>query len=194
MRVPTWARAAASSLLLAGPLTAGAAARQLTLNLLDTDGLVHRQSEWASKRAVVVFFTTIECPLSNGYIPEMNRLHTEYAARNVGFYAVEVDPTIADRDVRVHAKDFAIAYPVLLDKHQTLVRRVGATTTPEVAVLSNTGSLLYLGRIDNRVVDFDQRRNVVTEHDLRDALDAVLAGRPVTHPRTTVVGCSIPAS
>jgi hypothetical protein len=122
----------------------------------------------------------------------MNRLQKEYAARNVAFYAVEVDTTIADHDVRKHAKDFEIGYPVLIDKQQTLVRRTGATATPEVAVLSNRGSVLYLGRIDNRVEDFDQHRNVVTEHDLRDALDAVLAGRTVSHASTKVVGCAIP--
>ena len=163
-----------------------------SVDLRDVDGVEHRQAEWGSKRAVVIFFTTTECPLSNGYIPEMNRLQKEYAARNVAFYAVEVDTTIADRDVRKHAKDFEIAYPVLIDKRQTLVRLTGATATPEVAVLSNKGTVLYLGRIDNRVEDFDQHRNVVTEHNLRDALDAVLAGRAAPHATTKVVGCAIP--
>jgi thiol-disulfide isomerase/thioredoxin len=165
-----------------------------SVDLRDVDGVEHRQAEWDSKRAVVVFFTTTECPLSNGYIPEMNRLQKEYAARNVAFFAVEVDTSIADRDVRKHAKDFAIGYPLLIDKQQTLVRRTGATATPEVAVLSSKGAVLYLGRIDNRVEDFDQHRNVVTEHDLRDALDAVLAGRAVPHATTKVVGCAIPVN
>ena len=162
------------------------------VDLHDVDGVEHRQAEWDSKRAVVIFFTTTECPLSNGYIPEMNRLQKEYAARNVAFYAVEVDTSIADRDVRKHAKDFAFSYPVLIDKQQTLVRLTGATATPEVAVLSNKGTVLYLGRIDNRVEDFDQHRNIVTEHDLRNALDAVLASRAVPHVSTKVVGCAIP--
>jgi thiol-disulfide isomerase/thioredoxin len=174
--------------LLAGRSTAG----QSTINLLDVDGVEHRQTEWSSKRAVVIFFTTTECPLSNGYIPEMNPMQKEYGARNVVFFAVEVDTSIADRDVRKHAKDFAIAYPVLIDKQQSLVRLTGATATPEVAVLSNKGAVLYLGRIDNRVEDFDQHRNVVTELDLRNALDAVLAGRTVPHATTKVVGCAIP--
>jgi len=173
-------------------LLGGRSAVSQTINLRDVDGVEHRQTEWESKRAVVIFFTTTECPLSNGYIPEMNRLQKEYAARNVAFYAVEVDTTIADRDVRNHAKDFAIAYPVLIDKQQTLVRLTGAAATPEVAVLSNKGALLYIGRIDNRVEDFDQHRNVITEHDLRNALDAVLAGRTVPPASTKIVGCAIP--
>lgn len=185
-------RAALSMVLSIGILTGFSTASQVKLDVRDIDGVEHRQAEWESKRAVVVFFTTTECPLSNGYIPEMNRLQKEYAPRNIAFYAVEVDTTIADRDIRKHAKDFGIAYPVLIDKRQTLVRLAGATATPEVAVLSSKGTVLYLGRIDNRVEDFDQRRNVVTEHNLRDALDAVLAGRPVPRASTKVVGCAIP--
>jgi thiol-disulfide isomerase/thioredoxin len=185
-------RAALSMSLTLGLLAGLSTAVQVKPDVRDVDGVEHRQAEWESKRAVVVFFTTTECPLSNGYIPEMNRLEKEYAPRNIAFYAVEVDTTIADRDIRKHAKDFGIAYPVLIDKRQTLVRLAGATATPEVAVFSNLGKVLYLGRIDNRVEDFDQRRNVVTEHDLRDALDAVLAGRPVPRAATKVVGCAIP--
>ena len=159
--------------------------------LRDTAGAVHRQDEWSAKRAIVVFFTTVDCPLSNGYIPEMNRIFKTYSARGVGFYAVEADTTIAEDEVRGHAKDFQFAFPVVLDPKQALVRLAGATTTPEVAVLSNAGKVLYLGRIDNRVEDFDKRRTVVTEHDLTDTLDAVLAGKPVPRVRTKVIGCII---
>jgi hypothetical protein len=60
-----------------------------------------------------------------------------------------------------------------------------------VAVLSATGEVLYLGRIDNRIEDFDKRRTVTTEFDLKDALDAILAGKTVARPRTTAVGCGI---
>jgi hypothetical protein len=155
------------------------------------NGGEHRQTEWATKRAIVLFFKTVDCPLSNGYVPEMNRFHQEYTQRGVGFYAVEADTTLDLSDVRKHAKDFGFTFPVLIDKQQVLGHLSGATATPEVAVLSNTGRVLYLGRIDNRVEDFDKRRNVVTEHDLRDALEAVLAGRAVPRPRTKVVGCAI---
>jgi thiol-disulfide isomerase/thioredoxin len=174
--------------LPAGTSSAG----QSKINLRDVDGVEHRQTEWETKRAVVIFFTTTECPLSNGYIPEMNRLQKVYSARNVAFYAVEVDTTISDRDVRKHAKEFGIAYPVLIDKRQSLVRLSGATATPEVAVLSNKGAVLYLGRIDNRVEDFDKRRNAATQHDLREVLDAVLTGRTAPRATTKVVGCAIP--
>ena len=159
--------------------------------LRDTAGLVHHESEWSKSRAVVVFFTTTDCPLSNSYVPEMNRVRAEYEKRGVAFYAVQTDTTIPDREVRTHATEFGFTFPVLFDPEQALVRLAGATATPEAAVLSNDGKVLYLGRIDNRIVDFDKRRPAATESDLRDALDAVLSNKAVARPKTDVIGCAI---
>lgn len=159
--------------------------------LRDTEGVAHSPAEWAQARAVVLFFVTTDCPLSNGYAPEMNRIDEAYLPRGVRFYAVQGDTTIADEEVRRHARDFAYRFPVLLDPQQILARHTGATVTPEAVVLSAEGAVLYLGRIDNRVEDFGKTRIQATEFDLRDALDAVLAGRPVPHPRTRALGCAI---
>jgi peroxiredoxin len=159
--------------------------------LRDTTGAVHRQDEWARAKAVVVFFTTTDCPLSNNYVPEMNRIEKAYAGRGVAFYAVQTDTTIPVAEVRRHATEFGFSFPVLLDPNQLLVRMTGAMVTPEVAVLSSAGDVLYLGRIDNRNEDFDKRRTVTTEFDLKDALDAVLSGKPVARSRTTAIGCGI---
>jgi len=159
--------------------------------LRDTNGGIHDGGEWRDKKAVVVFFTTTDCPLSNGDVPEMNRIAGDYASRGVAFYAVQADTTIADTEVRKHAAEFGFRFPVLLDPRQVVVKMTGATIMPEAAVLSSSGELLYLGRIDNRVEDFDKRRPAATEFDLRDALDAVLAGKPVARARTQAFGCAI---
>src|SRR5688500_6561898 len=79
-------------LLLALGSIAGAAPFQFSLR--DVDGVEHRQSEWVGKRGVVVFFTPIDRPLSNGYVPEMNRLRQEYTRRGIPFYAVETNTTL----------------------------------------------------------------------------------------------------
>ncbi len=68
---------------------------------------------------------------------------------------------------------------------------MGATTTPEAAVLSAKGELLYRGRIDNRLEDFGKQRVQITEFDLKDALHAILAGKAVPHARTRALGCAI---
>jgi peroxiredoxin len=159
--------------------------------LRDTRNVVHSSEEWNGKKAVVVFFTTTDCPLSNNGVPEMNRTRRDYEARGIAFYAVQADTTIADADVLQHTKDFQFSFPVLFDPHQTLVKMTGATTIPSAAVLTPDGTLLYLGRIDNRVEDFNVRRQEPTKFDLREALDAVLAGKPVGRPRTKAFGCAI---
>jgi peroxiredoxin len=159
--------------------------------LRDTSGVIHTPEEWNGKKAIVVFFTTTDCPLSNNDVPEMNRTRRDFQARGVAFYAVQADTTIADADVLQHAKDYQFSFPVLFDPHQILVKMTGATTIPSAAVLAPDGTLLYLGRIDNRVEDFNIRRQEPTKFDLREALDAVLAGKPVPHPRTNAFGCAI---
>jgi peroxiredoxin len=159
--------------------------------LRDTRNLIHSSEEWNGKKAIVVFFTTTDCPLSNNEVPEMNRTRRDYEARGVAFYAVQADPTIADADVVQHTREYQFSVPVLFDPHQVLAKLTGATTIPSAAVLSPDGTLLYLGRIDNRVEDFNIRRPEPTKFDLREALDAVLAGKPVPHPRTNAFGCAI---
>jgi thiol-disulfide isomerase/thioredoxin len=163
----------------------------LQFALRDTEGVAHSPNEWAQARAVVLYFVTTDCPLSNGYAPEMNRIDQAYAPRGAIFYAVQGDTTIPDEEVRRHAREYGYRFPALLDPRQILARLAGATVTPEAAVLSPDGAVLYLGRIDNRVEDFGKTRIEATEFDLRDALDAILSGRPVPHPRTRALGCAI---
>ena len=174
--------------LACGVLAATPPAR---FDLPDTNGVRHTAGEWSAKRAVVLFFTMTDCPLANGYVPEMNRLREIYDPRGIAFYAVQTDRTIADADVRKYAQDFGYKFPMLNDPHSILARLSGATVTPEVAVLSGTGEVLYLGRIDNKVEDLTKPRYAATEPELRNALDAVLAGKAPKEARTRAVGCSI---
>jgi peroxiredoxin len=179
---------ALSLLLLAHSLAAGTLPQ---FSLTDTNGKLHSTTEWAGKRAIVFLFVSTDCPLSNRYVPEMNRIQSTYAARGIGFYAVQGDATTPLTQVKQHVKDFGYAFPYLLDPSESLADFTGATATPEAAVLSPTGQLLYLGRIDNRLADYGQERYQATQSDLRESLDAILAGKPVPHPRTKALGCAI---
>ena len=109
----------------------------------------------------------------------------------MAFYAVQGDATVPDSDVRQHVADFGYTFPYLFDPEERLAAFTGAVATPEAAVLSPHGELLYLGRIDNRLEDYGKQRVLITEFDLRDTLDAILAGKPVPHPRTKALGCAI---
>lgn len=79
----------------------------------------------------------------------------------------------------------------LIDRDRTIAGRAKASVTPEAVLVDARGEIRYRGRIDNRYVDLGKPRRVVTVHDLREALDAVLAGKPVPHPETTALGCHI---
>src|ERR1700691_2189966 len=99
--------------LLAGVMVCAAAFAVVRpqFALRDTRNVVHSPQEWNGKKAVVVFFTTTDCPLSNNDVPEMNRIRRDYEARGVAFYAVQADTTIADTDVLQHTKDYAFTFP-----------------------------------------------------------------------------------
>lgn len=163
----------------------------LTFRVPDTSGVVHTEAALARATATVVFFITPGCPISQGYVPEMNRISADYAARGVRTLAVQTDPAVSTAELQAHVRDYGYRFPVLIDRHQRLVAHVDATVTPEAAILSAGGTVLYRGRIDNRVPALGVKRVTVTEFDLRDALDAVVAGRAVPRPRTTASGCFI---
>ncbi len=178
------------TLALAMTLT-GAPRGMPEFSFSDSSGRIHTRAEWKGKRAIVLLFLTTDCPLSNAYVPELNRMNAAYAARGVAFYAVQGDGTTALEEVRTHVRDFAYTFPYLLDPNEILAAFAGAVTTPEAAVVSPGGELVYLGRIDNRLEDFGKQRVQITEFDLRDALEAVLANKPVPHARTKALGCAI---
>src|SRR5581483_205116 len=121
----------AGVVVCAGTLcSVASAAQRPQFALRDTSGVVHTPEEWNGKKAIVVFFTTTDCPLSNNEVPEMNRTRHDFASRGVAFYAVQADTTIADAEVRQHAKEYEFSFPVLFDSKEILVRMTGATTIP----------------------------------------------------------------
>jgi thiol-disulfide isomerase/thioredoxin len=139
----------------------------------------------------VLIFVSIDCPISNRYAPEITRLHQEFAGRGIRFRLVYPNPGDDDAAVRQHLKDFG--YPAIgeRDVDHTLVKMAGATITPEAAVFDAQQRLVYRGRIDDRHVELGRERPSATQHDLRNALTALLAGETVDNARTQAVGCFI---
>jgi peroxiredoxin len=162
--------------------------------LHDAQGGIHTPAEWSGQRAVLLFFVTTDCPVGNSYVPEMNRIHDAYAARGVTVYAVQADPGVAEADVVKYARDYRYGFPLLIDPGQVLVRHTNATVTPQAAILRPDGKLVYLGRIDNRVVDFGKSRPQATQSDVRMILDTVLSGKNAPYSTTKSIGCAIPRS
>ncbi len=140
----------------------------------------------------MLVFVLNDCPIANSYMPELNRLYEKYSPLGIPMFIVEADPQISLAQAKAHAEQFQIKLPVVLDPDHALVKRAGATRTPEVVVFSPAAEVLYRGRIDDQYVALGKRRMEVTKHDLVDALDAILAGQPVPTPLTEAIGCYIP--
>ena len=160
-----------------------------------SDGLasqLHRPFEVGANKANVAIFILQDCPVSNGYAPEINRIVTEFGPEGIGFYLVHVDSNLRQDEARKHAEGFGFKCPVLVDRDHKLVRRAKATVAPEAFVIGRDGVILYRGRIDDRYVAIGKRKPAPTTRDLRDALQAVLEDRPVRNPVTKPLGCFIP--
>jgi hypothetical protein len=160
--------------------------------LVDVDGLDHGTlTSPARGRWTSLFFVRTDCPIANQYAPEIKRICSDYVAAGVECLLVYVDGHLTVDDVRRHAADFDLTLPAIIDRDHALVARAGATITPEVAIFAPGAELEYRGRIDNGYAELGRPRRQVTERDLRDALDDLVAGRAVRRPQTQATGCYI---
>jgi hypothetical protein len=140
---------------------------------------------------VVWFFVLHDCPISNAYAPEIERIHRDYAGRGVASRVVYVDEEVDQQAIEKHAREYGITCPILIDRDKSHVRRLGAKVTPQAVVMAPDGQLKYSGRIDDLYADLGKKRIAATSRDLRSALDAVLAGKAVANAHVPAVGCTI---
>ena len=161
--------------------------------LRDVDG-VSRDLFAPADVANVLLFVSSDCPIANGYAPEIQRICAAYRTRGISCALVYEDAAIEAAAVRNHRRSFGYRdTAAVIDTAHTVAEILKATVTPQAIVVAARGEVKYRGRIDNRYGELGKPRRVVSRHDLRDALDAVLAGRPVVHPVTEAVGCFIPS-
>jgi hypothetical protein len=140
-------------------------------------------------RVRVFIFVRTDCPVSNRYAPELKRLNDEFAPRGVAFSLVYADSAQSSEGIRQHIEQYKFPGAVIRDPAHSLVRRARVTITPEAAVFSADGKLLYHGRIDNRYVELGKAMASPTRRDLEDAIAAALDGRPQPEASAPAVGC-----
>jgi thiol-disulfide isomerase/thioredoxin len=147
---------------------------------------------WAAGPVKVQFFISSDCPISNSYAPEIKRLCGEYGNKGVSCSLVYEDVGLDTTSMRKHLTEYRYdGMPAVIDSNRKIANQARATVTPEAVVIDRKGEIRYRGRIDNFYAALGKPRQQVTDHDLRDALDAVLAGKPVPHPETKALGCYI---
>lgn len=174
--------------LTVGLCLAGAgASSEVVFN--DLDNVPRRPLEPGDKVASVLIFYWQDCPVSNGYAPELNRIAASHT--NFAFYIVQVDSELTPAAAREHARKFNLRLPVLLDPQHRLVKFAKATVTPEAVVVGRNGQILYRGRIDDNYAALEKKRATTTEHDLIEILDNLAAGKPPKETETKAIGCLI---
>jgi hypothetical protein len=141
--------------------------------------------------ATVLFFVATDCPVSNVYAPEIQRVCSVYSPKGVACALVYEDVGVTADAVQKHLSEHGYHDIAAAIDDGSLAARVNAEITPESIVIDHAGTVRYRGRIDNFYVAFGQSRQVVTVHDLRNALDALIAGKPVATPATQAIGCFI---
>jgi hypothetical protein len=146
----------------------------------------------AGRRATVLLFITNDCPISNGYAPEIHRLCDAYTKQGIAFYMVYSDPDLSLADARKHYQEFAYKCPAVSDPKHELASKAGATVTPEAAVYLPDGRMIYRGRINDLYLDYGKARYAATTSDLKDVLESIAQNHPLPPHITTAVGCPIP--
>jgi hypothetical protein len=147
-----------------------------------------------TSRASVFVFTRTDCPISNRYAPEVERIRSRFASRGVSFWLVYVDPDEGAAAIREHLQEYGYSWGALRDPEHALVAHTGARVTPEAAVFvpePGGARMVYRGRIDDRYVDFGKSRAEASTHDLERKLETILAGEAVSLTTTRAVGCFI---
>lgn len=171
----------ATALLSAGP--------QRVLDLNNTVVDPFKVSETTT--AIVFVFVSTDCPVSNRYAPDVRELYEAFAAKGVVFWLVYPNPTDTAAAIRAHLQAFSYPPRALRDPDHALVKPLHISVTPEAAVYTRSGRLTYRGRIDDRYAGIGIERPLATRHDLREAIAATIAGRPVPEPFTQAVGCFV---
>jgi hypothetical protein len=142
-------------------------------------------------RLKVFFFVDAECPISNRYAPEVRRYCTRFGPQGVDFALVYCDEDISAQAIRAHMKQFSFGCPGLRDLKHELAIKAKVHVTPECAVFTSSGKLVYHGRIDNRYADFGKMRPVPTRRELEEAIGAALKGETPACDATPAIGCRI---
>ena len=142
------------------------------------------------EKAVVLLFVRSDCPVSNRYAPELERLYKNYSPQGVDFTLVYPEAGLTAEAMEKHRKEYGYTIPAVLDARHEYIARAKVVVTPEAAVFAS-GQLIYSGRIDDWYADIGKPRRKAARHDLEEVLAAVVAGKTVALRQTKAIGCAI---
>jgi peroxiredoxin len=154
--------------------------------LPDVNGKERSLNSLKGANGAVLIFVSVQCPVSNAYNERMEKLAQEYKARGINVIGINANSTETVQDVKRHAAEKNLTFPILKDVGNKVADALGAQVTPEAFLLDANNKLVYHGRIDN-----SRNAASISSSDLREAIDAQLAGKQVTKTEAKAFGCSI---
>jgi peroxiredoxin len=166
------------------PPAIGATIEDFTLP--DVDNKERSLKSLAGKNGTVLLFIAVQCPVSNAYNERMAKLAEDYKAKGIAVIGINSNVAEDAAAVKAHAEQNKLSFPILKDSGNKIADKLGASVTPEAYFIDAGNKLLYHGRIDNA-------RNAaqLETSDLRNALDAALAGKAIEKTEAKAFGCSI---
>jgi peroxiredoxin len=154
--------------------------------LPDVEGKEHSLLSLKGKNGTVIIFLSAQCPVVRAYNERIEKLAEDYRARGVNVVGINSNVTESVDDIRRHISENKFSFVVLRDTGNKVADMLDAQHTPETFFLDAGNKLVYHGRIDN-----NRNATMVQSNDLRDAIDATLAGKPVAKTEAAAFGCSI---
>jgi peroxiredoxin len=151
--------------------------------LPDTNGKQKSLSELKGQKGTVVFFTSARCPMVVAYHERIQKIAQDYQDKGINVIGINANATETDAEIKQHALDNKLSYVMLRDAGNKIADVFSAQVTPEIYLFDADGKLVYHGGVDdNRVA------GQVQNHYLRQALDAMLGGKPIERTETRAFG------
>jgi len=160
--------------------------------LKDTDGRAIKIADVSGAKGTLVIFTCNHCPYVKAWEDRIVALGNQASEKGIGVVAINSnDPKVAPDDgyeqMQQRSKDKGMKFPYAVDETSAVAKAFGATKTPEVFLFDASGKLAYHGAVD----DNSESADAVKSHYLKDALEAVETGKPVSNTETKALGCGI---
>ncbi len=173
-------------------LPLGTQASEFVLSNVTTGNKVSLEN-FSGKKALLVMFISVHCPYVQHVKHELAKLGKDYASKDIGIVAISSNDTVKYPDdspeqLKKMAKDLGFNFPVLFDEKQDVAKEYTAACTPDFFLYDGDRKLIYRGQLDESRPD---NGRPVTGKDLRSAIDAVLAGKPVSQDQKPSMGCNI---
>lgn len=170
-------------------------------SLPGTDGKTYSLKDFSSHKILLIVFTCNHCPTAQAYEDRIKQLVTDYKSKGVGVVAISPNDPLSVRldelgytdlsdsfeEMKLRAKDKQYNFPYLYDGETSATSiKYGPQATPHVFIFDDKRMLRYTGRIDD-----GEKPGTAKTHDTRNALDAMLSGKPVAVEKTKTFGCSV---